>query len=236
MIHDCNYVCFDVETTGLNYQKGAQICQISLFSFDQQLKDVSNYTTYVKMLKGELVKVTDEAKQTKIIKYNGVELQEKVIDQRALDYNGIKREQMEELGVSYEQLFNNLQKYFKALKKGTKKVILVGHNLAEFDIDFLEEVFTLHSDSIWNYATKFILDTMCLSRMKEGHIEVESHKLGDVCAREGVILVDAHDAKSDTIATKELAKSYISQLRTSSKSNSTDSVVKVNQYVRNFQF
>jgi len=47
MLKDLNYVCFDLETTGLNIEKDEPI-QIGILKFDKNFKILETYKTYIK--------------------------------------------------------------------------------------------------------------------------------------------------------------------------------------------
>ena len=74
-----------------------------------------------------------------------------------------------------------------------KGCTLVGHNIADFDIPFLN----YHADKIKYEFNNPFLDTLVLARQK---LRLSRYKLGDVCKALKIPLIDAHRAINDVSA------------------------------------
>jgi len=180
------YVVFDLETTGLYKDKNA-IIEIAACAFSNDLTDLKEYESGV-------MKVYDNRE----------------ITQGALDANGITREQIA-AGRDPKEVAVEFCKYLDSVRsKG--KVVLVAQNGDKFDIPFLMNYLELFGIDLEKYVNfDFTIDTMWWSRVK--FTELTNFKLGTLCEVNGIELVNAHRAISDTRATKELAKKYIRSLR-----------------------
>jgi len=190
MLHTAPFLVIDTETTGFHAHLN-QIAELALVAVNYKMEITEEYCTYVQ-------------------KYDNLKLEPKT-----MEFTGITEEEMES-GISADDLYKELVDKFKKYKKECGKYmkpILVFHN-ASFDIPFVDYIFTRKDDSLFKYVEKVVQDTIFLSRMKYGHIEVSNHKLESACEREGVELSDAHSALPDTIATAKLFIAYISNLRT----------------------
>jgi DNA polymerase III alpha subunit (gram-positive type) len=181
-----NFVVLDCETGGLSAEKNP-IVEISLHSFDIDLNDIKEYSS--------------------IIAPYGTY----VIQPQALQANGLTMEQING-GKDSKIVLEEMISYFKSLKSGKEKPILIGHNLDAFDLNFLDEFFRFHKKDISEYVnSKFTVDTLWWSRLcwKES----VNYQLGSCCENAGVTLVNAHRADTDTNATKQLVKHFIKNLR-----------------------
>lgn len=123
-------------------------------------------------------------------------------------------------GLSEAHLFENgedIKDVYQAYKglltkyKNTKVgAVLCGHNFQGFDIPFIEAMFQYHGDDLYNYV-RWIEDTQKLAYYRA--IEQENFKLGTCCRKEGIELVDAHRALTDTRANAYLMLKYIEIMR-----------------------
>jgi len=209
MLHDCNYIVFDFETGG--FTTANPVTQVALIVLNCKLEEVHRYTTYVKP-------------------YDDLEL-----TQSALDFTHTTKAMLEEKGIDVKDMYNEVASIFKKYKEGKKKVVLIGHNAARFDMPFLHYIFKKFNDDVFKYAEECIIDTMTLSRLKWGHIEVNNHKLESACERAGIVLTDAHEAENDTEANADLFRYFAEGMRTGSNGVVGEGV-KENEYEREFQF
>lgn len=200
MKHDCHYVVFDLETGGF-WSYLNPILEIALIIVDVTGKEVMRYENYIKPYNDK----------------DGIPLK---VEEQALKANGIKMSEVMEKGISYQQLYKDLCDIFKKYKSGRKKCVLVGHNIASFDVNFLEFLFDLcearnkkGQSALFNYVEDYLEDTMWQSRKMWGHEDVDSHQLGDCCRRANIELYDAHRAMNDTLATLNLFLFFLNLYR-----------------------
>lgn len=204
MMHSANFVVFDIETGGLDESKSGMI-EIALIVINSNLEIIDRYETLIKPYSG----------------FGGVPL---ILYSQALQVNGIKETDLRN-GKDGEVVFNEL---VALLKKYTvekyKKPILVGHNIIDFDNKFLKYFFNLFGKKtqddkvLEGYIASFYADTMWLSRMKWGNVEVSNHKLEGFCERLGVSHYDSHRAMSDAEANAEAFIKIMDELRSGAKS------------------
>lgn len=193
-----SYIVQDVETNGLNFQKNL-IMEIAWICLDGseggELKEVSRYTTLIKP-------------------YDTKNLGN--YDPIALKVHGITVAETEKNGVSYKDVIKALKKDCEKLTKpigrgGKLKPILVGHNYSSFDYSFVEYLFQLDGQYLFDYTDEFIYDTLRMSRSKWPN--EKKHGLKAACKLAGIDLVDAHRAEADIEANAELFKYFMSSLR-----------------------
>lgn len=193
MIANYNFLTCDTETGGLSADKHP-IAEIAFCAFNNvTLEDVGEYES--------LIKPYDNTK---------------VYQQQALDANGLTMEDIKG-GKDSKVVIEEIIQFMKKLKCGNNKPIFVGHNFEKFDINFMVEFFAFHKKNILDYVDERIEDTMWWSRYRRP--ESANYKLGTCVSNEGIELVNAHRALSDTRATKELFKGYIRNLRSTSNGN-----------------
>jgi len=212
MLHPCHYIVMDFETSGWT-AKNNQAVSIAVVVLNQALEEVEVFSTYINY-------------------YDG-----KKIESSALAFNGVTIEQIES-GMDVLELYKLLKEIFKKYKCGRyAKPIMVGHNFIDFDLQFLEYIFSRVTitkdgvqipDSVHTYISSYIIDTMERSRELWGLEEVEDHKLPTTCKRAGIELFDAHNALNDTKANAELLKYFIRRGRGGSAG---ETIVKVKERV-----
>ena len=169
MIHDCHYIVLDLETGGYvinDPKKKKPITQVGLCVLNHKMEKVFEYSAYIKPY---------------------VELH--VYEKSALDYTGTTIEKLMANGKDVGEVYADLKAIFTKYKVGRKLPVLVGHNIIEFDLDFLFVFFERFKDNFMNYIESYIEDTMWISRKMWGHIDVVSHKLPDACERMGITLI-----------------------------------------------
>lgn len=124
--------------------------------------------------------------------------------------HGLSKKYLEENGLDVKEVYKGVKSFMKTYANPKIGTILAGHNFQLFDVPFFEGLFNFHGDNLWDYV-KFIEDTMKLGWYRA--IEQENYKLGTCCTKEGVELVDAHRALTDTRANAKLFMKYIELLR-----------------------
>lgn len=128
---------------------------------------------------------------------------------------------------AYEEYLRLLTKY----KNNKVGAVLCGHNFQGFDIPFIEGLFEWNQDNLWDYV-RWVEDTQKLAYYRA--IEQENFKLGTCCRKEGVDLVDAHRALTDTRANALLMLKYIELMRGTGQSQASSSQ-KQSRFRENFQ-
>lgn len=174
---------FDVETGGLNPFENP-ITQIALINFNLHNLSVNfEFTTFVKPYAG--LEITQDAIQRSMINMKDVEN-----------------------GTDSKELVKVLKKNFKQGKYSagriSKNTILAGHNIMEFDCGFMEVLFGLYDEDLYDHVAKKKIDTLSLS--EQIWPNEPKHNLSIVCERLGYKLKGAHGALADTRANYEVYK------------------------------
>lgn len=123
--------------------------------------------------------------------------------------SGISKQMCEEQGHPIEEVHMHFKHFLESNKKGRNKPILVLHN-APFDIPFLENLFKLFNDDLYEYI-ECVQDTLIWARMK--WIEKPKFTLGAVAEYFGLDHVQAHRALPDTIITAQVWANMVKGLR-----------------------
>lgn len=108
------------------------------------------------------------------------------VPDRVTELTGITKEATEEYGLELSAIKPYLQ-------SALEDCIVVAHNYA-FEAFWLDVVFGI--------KPKLFYDTLAIDRIARPH--ESSHKLSDICEREGIDLTNAHRAIHDAKATLEL--------------------------------
>lgn len=207
---NANYIVFDCETGGLDPYKNP-ITQIALLTIDSEsLKELNRWETFVKP-------------------YDNLE-----ITKAALDTTGLKMADINS-GLGKKELVSALITYFKESSPNSRpenRPVLVGHNV-QFDMGFLNYIFSTTDKSVLDYVNPTQIDTMALTKM---YGKTERLKLEIACAEFGIVLKNAHSAMPDVLATTDLLKHYISMLRSSEKESDSSAKEKVVKSRVKFQF
>lgn len=110
----------------------------------------------------------------------------KTIPYKVAELTGITNQLTDKHGLPFEVV----KSYLQVL---CKDAIVVAHNV-QFDFQFLKHQFDIEP--------QFYYDTLTISRAL--YPEEKTHKLGDICARAGILLNGAHRALNDVEATVQL--------------------------------
>ncbi len=190
-----DYICFDLETGGLHADKNP-ITEIALIVYGcENFEEKIKFETFIKP-------------------YDDLKL-----EQAALKHTGITEEMLVD-GVEINDLVDLLVDVFKAHTYGSArfkyKPVLVGHNIAKFDVPFLEYAFERQGLNLYDYIEHYHEDTLFLGRTKWVG-KMKKFNLGACCEAAGIELIDAHRAMNDVEANKKLHQFLLSTLRQSGK-------------------
>lgn len=208
---NANYIVFDVETGGFDYNLHP-ITQIALMTIDAStLKEIDRYETFVKP-------------------YDDL-----IITKDALRVTGLKISDINS-GIEKRELVKNLTAYFKKSmpnNRSENRPVMIGHNV-QFDLGFLFNIFESCKSDVYSHISDTSICTMALS--KQAFPNASSLKLEKVCEEAGLVLKDAHKAMNDVIATAELFRFHTNRLRNSSKNISTSKTEEKSKSRLKFQF
>ena len=123
----------------------------------------------------------------------------RVSDKRALKINGYTYGKIQNL-KPWEAVFPEFIHRIN-IKYSSEKFILGGQNVS-FDDKFIRSwADCCDAAAYWDYLVEGEIDTMKISKQ---FLELESHKLGNLCKHFGVPLENAHNAMADIEATRKL--------------------------------
>lgn len=206
MKFEANFVVFDLETGGLSEEKHPVI-EVAMFVLTNDLENGGSYDTLIKP-------------------YGDLEIQP-----QALAANNIDLDIVEKEGKDVKVVVDELYKFLGKQRVGREKPILVGHNIDNFDIPFLNALFNFGGKDLAKVVNeKFTIDTLWWSRLRWQ--ESLNYKLGTCVQNAGIELVNAHRAVSDTVATRELFKQFLMGLR----SGGDPSQIEEKRFRTTFQF
>ena len=192
---------FDVETGGLDETKNP-ITQYAAVVLDgKTLKEIDRWETFIRPY-GDLT-----------------------IEQRALDHTMVSMADINK-GLSIEKFIDTAitfweQYMVRGRTREQGRLIPVGHNVT-FDLRFINYALAFCGKpnvEQWMYPN--FIDTLVLSKLAFGVKGDEKINLGAVCALTKIKLTDAHGAMNDTLATTELLRYFMRQLRSISSSGKT---------------
>lgn len=216
-----NYIILDLETGGLNkknpkeHYKLVPITSVALLCIDSiSLQEMYRETWYQKP-------------------YAGLEYQ-----QQALDVTGITMSQINS-GLSTQKTVERMIALFEQAnpsKKKDRKPILVGHNLIDFDLQFLEFIFTYERKNLYDYIDQNHLDTLRLARLFWfNDPTMTKFKLGICCERIGISASEAHTSMGDVESNTELFKYFVNKIR-QSEANKDGQFTTQGRFRDRFQF
>lgn len=192
---------FDVETGGLDETKNP-ITQYAAVVLDgKTLKEIDRWETFIRPY-GDLT-----------------------IEQRALDHTMVSMADINK-GLSIEKFIDTAitfweQYMVRGRTREQGRLIPVGHNVT-FDLRFINYALAFCGKpnvEQWMYPN--FIDTLVLSKLAFGVKGDEKINLGAVCDLTKIKLTDAHGAMNDTLATTELLRYFMRQLRSISSSGKT---------------
>lgn len=125
-----------------------------------------------------------------------------IYQKEAAQVSGITFEFLQENGLPMKDAFYDIEKFLSKYTKGKNKPYLAGHNIQNFDLEFIVNLFELNKKDISKYFDDFILDTLWLSRL----VLVENPKfnLSSCCEAFKIEHTQAHRALTDTVATAKI--------------------------------
>ena len=226
MAKKLNYIiCFDFETGGLDPKKHA-VTQIAMEVLDPvNLSPIAKYESYVlpyskpKKKTGSRIVKKNERDNEELYEYT----------EKALDFTNITMDLLDDVGKHIEDVCEGIVDIFKKANPQNNrsyKPILLGQNV-KFDIGFLQQISERCGIDLSKYLNGDIdfygnfqptyIDTLDLSKQRFAEDKtVTSHKLGLMCNKLDIELVNAHEASADVRATSEIFKIYMESIRNSS--------------------
>lgn len=226
-----NYVVVDVETGGLfsrnQYEADGKIKKYKDKDSGNMLECKANPITQIALQTIDFLKLTPSNEyETFVQRYNDFEITEGALRASLVSMAKIAK------GIDFKTLYKQLIAYFKNVntnKHPSNRPILVGHNI-QFDMGFLEVLFELNGDDLYNYVSRTTICTMAQAKMTwdlelKGD-DIKSYKLGLCCERAGIKLKDAHGAMNDVRATGKLLLYLIKRLRGNNIQTDTEEINK----------
>lgn len=137
-----------------------------------------------------------------------------IYDPEAAKVSGISLSMLEDKGLPMEKAFSDIDSFLSRYIKGRNKPYLCGHNIQNFDLEFIVNLFELNKKDISKYFDDFILDTLWLSRL--AIVENPKFNLASCCEYYGIEHVQAHRALTDTIVTAKLLIEILKRMRSQS--------------------
>jgi len=133
-----------------------------------------------------------------------------VYEPEAAQVSGISLDFLKENGLEMKDAFKDICKFLSFQKRGRNLPKIVGHNIKNFDLPFIEGLFEINDTDISQYFNGDVYDTMDWARDKwiEGKFNLQA-----VCQRFGIEHVSAHRALPDTIVTAKVFIQFIKLLR-----------------------
>ena len=107
-------------------------------------------------------------------------------------------------GEAFVKMIKFLSKYVD-MKNKSDKLIIGGKNL-RFDVKFLRKFFERNYGvyGLWFHYPTLDIETYLAEMIVFNNLKLYNYQLDTVCKAFDVKLENAHDAKSDTLATREL--------------------------------
>lgn len=200
-----SFLVYDFETGGLKSTKNA-IVEVAMVAIaGDSLKEIGRFETKIQYQYSHLLQYEDAA-----MKVHGITIEELM--------NGMPVKEAMQAIVS---LFEEAKKH--CIGKFAKP-ILVGHNIQDFDNDFLmaladyckvdlSKLLTGRKDHYGNFQPASI-DTLHLARMKwQDDDTMNDFKLATAIEKSGLELSDAHRAMNDVLANKDLFVQLANEFR-----------------------
>ena len=188
-----NFVVVDVETGGLPSKDKRAVYDIAL-------------TEVAFVAISQELKITD--KLAWLIRPYAENL---IYTKQAEEASGISRAMVAEQGMTIEGAVKEMVAFLKKQRDGNVLPVLLGHNFAKFDAEFMVNAFDLCKEDLFKYVNATSEDTIEWARLC--WTESTNYKLGTCAERAGVTLVNAHRAMADTVATAEMWIYFMRNLR-----------------------
>lgn len=226
-----NYIVLDTETGGLN----TLLCPVTEVGFvvldSDSLVEVSRYDEYVKVIDPV---VTDDAGLKQLEKENNYPKTTYVggyLSEEAIEKTGIKPETLSMKGIDVKVVVDGCINLFESAKTGSSrysKPVIVGHNIG-FDIGFMSYMFKScrkdlskyiagNTDSSGNWYPNYI-DTITWVKCKD--TSLNSYGLRGVAETMGVELSNAHRAITDVLATAQVFRLMVNNMRSDTNTQQT---------------
>lgn len=205
MAQQANFIIYDFETTGLKPNIHG-VCEVAMLGIDSvTLEEIGRYEAIVapyQVDSGEL----DEKGKPILIDY--------IVDPYALKVNGLTMKKIQ-AGTPAKEVVEEMMAFAKKCNAGSKKPILVGHNIIRFDNPHMGVLFDLHKkDPAKSFSQYYFVDTQQEShKMFPEATEKGDHTLARLCERFNVDKFDAHSAMPDVIANTEVFIKIIKKMR-----------------------
>lgn len=185
------YVVYDLETGGLNFEKNPVI-----------------ELAFVPVLRNEKGKFYIDEKLTfdsLVLPYNS----DLIIEKDALKRNKIAMKDLKEYGNDVEnikEVLLDLVKILNPTENERNRPVLVGHNIAKFDNDFLRKFLKdIGAPDIFQLFSKSFIDTLELTKfLFDGENLINSFALGSLCNFFNIKIGKQHRALDDAIANAKL--------------------------------
>lgn len=138
------------------------------------------------------------------------------VEQSALDVNGVTREMLEtyqEPRVAYMKIIDMFSEHINKFNRNDK-LIPIGYNI-RFDLDFMWQFFKKNNDNYFgSWVSSQYIDPLPMLYWLSylGKIKLDNYKLSTVCAYFGIEL-NAHEAMSDIVATREVCNKVFKMLK-----------------------
>jgi len=148
------------------------------------------------------------------------------VDPKALEVNGISLEEAlrgAPQSVAFNDFLGVLNRYINKYDRKDKAYI-AGHNVI-FDRDFLIEFFKKNNCPYFgSYFMYKIIDPLWLCHWLEylGYLKLPNYKLGTLCEHFGIELKEAHTAKADIVATRQLIEAMKRRISWDERSSPPD--------------
>ncbi|MEM4260386.1 MAG: 3'-5' exonuclease [Candidatus Woesearchaeota archaeon] len=193
------FVVFDVETGGLNSEVNPVLEIACIFVEQNENKDLI---------------VSDKVKSIDYMILPNY-LPDYQIEKDALVTNGINMSYIEKYGIPSRKFIDellekmqelNINNTFSSRKKNSyKNFYLVGHNISNFDVMFLEKMFQENGKNLYDYFNRALIDTYILSKMMfSKNDKIANLKLETVCNFLKIRLNNAHTAYGDAFANAQM--------------------------------
>jgi len=137
----------------------------------------------------------------------------------ALDVTKLSLGKLEKEGIDLEDVPKRIKSFFERSKVGNSKPVLAGHNINNFDNDFIYKLYGSEKDfkNLINLA--IVIDTIVWARLK--WFDAINYTLGSCTNSVGLTLKGAHRALADTVANAKLLIKMFQHLRSDGSSSSS---------------